>query len=411
MKRILFLSFAYPFGHYGPSDNCTVRIMEALALNGTNEIWNISYKPQNNNSQPNYKVVKGVNLLFLPFSENKTHHSFAIEHLLLLLKVPFYPLFSLRSLLKHYKACRALLDGRHFDLVVSQCAPQDSVISGTLLKRSGLISKHMVLFWDNIYGKMPRMLIPKWFARYRSRIVENWIARYSEKLVSPIPVKSFHDQFGDVKAAVGKRVYLGHPLINRPCTSGIPVKPGFVKTDKINIIYAGRLYCVDDIQYAIELLNSIPFAERINLVLFFYQMPSENERSRMRHGFKGTIVFSGRIPIDDLLCLYSQADVFLGFAGGNYSQVISKIYDYMCFGKPVVYFYKDDNDVNLREFAKYPLFTSIDIRLSLSKNNSIKDFLALNLGRQVPFERVESLFPTATATAYVDQILLLVDGN
>lgn len=409
MKKILFLSFSYPYGHFGPSDNCTVRVMDALTRTGEYEVWNLSNKAQTINSKPNYNVVEGVKYLYLPFPEKRTHHSYSIEHLLLFLKIPFYPLFSIRSIWKHYKASKKILLNNDFDLVVSQCSPQDSIVTGALLKRGGVINKHMVLIWDNIYGKIPRVIIPRWFALRRSRIVENWIARYSDKIISPIPVKAFHQQYGEVKEAINKRVYLGHPLIIRPKVNKLGVKTTIIKDGYVNILYAGRLYSVDDMVNAINLINHSSAAENINLIFFFYRLPSEDEMTRMKRMFRGSIFFSGRVPYDELLSLYPLVDMFMGFSAVSAAQVISKIYDYICFGKPVIYFYKDDNDVNVDEFSKYPLFLPVKNLDDTECYNVIEQFINSHKGKNISFQEVENLFPEATGLSYVQQIKALVE--
>ena len=409
MKKILFLSFAYPYGHFGPSDNCTVRVMEALTTSGGYEVWNLSYKPQASDSKPNYKLVDGVKHLYLPFPEKKNDYPYIIEHLLLFLKIPIYPIFSIRSIWKHYKACKDILRNNDFDLVVSQCSPQYSVFTGALLKRDGIIKKQLVLIWDNIYGTLPQRIIPKWFALRRSRKVENWMAKYSDKIISPIPVKGFHEQYGDVKEAENKRVYLGHPLIVRPRVNSLNSNDGFIKKGCTNILYAGRLYSLEDIVHAISIINNTTCSESINLIFFFYRLPSEEEMERMRAQFRGSICFSGKVPFDELLNIYPRIDMFIGFAGGSAAQVISKIYDYMCFGKPVVYFYKDERDVNVDEFSKYPLFLPVKIQNNVVDDSTIEKFISSRNNQTISFQEVENLFPEATGNAYVQQIETMAD--
>lgn len=409
MKKVLFLTFAYPYGHFGPSDNCSVRVMDTLSISGKYEVWDLSYKPQASDSQPNYRIVEGVKHLYLPFPEKRPDYPYILEHLLLFLKIPIYPIFSIRSIRKHYNACKEILRNNDFDLVISQCSPQDSVFTGALLKRDGIIKRHMVLIWDNIYGTLPRRIIPKRFALSRSRKVENWIARYTDRIISPIPVKAFHDQYGDVSRAENKRVYLGHPLIVRPKVNSSSIKKSYIKKGCTNILYAGRLYSVEDLVYAISIINNTACAENINLILFFYRLPSEEEMKRMRMHFRGSICFSGKVPYDELLSIYPEVDMFMGFAGGSAAQVISKIYDYICFGKPVVYFYKDDCDVNVKEFSRYPLFLSVKIQDNTLENREIEQFIMSCNSQTIPFHEVEKFFPEATGMAYVRQVEELID--
>lgn len=407
MKKILFLSFSYPYGHFGPSDNCTVRIMESLVRTGMYEVWDISYTPSNKDSKPNYKTVEGVNLLYLPFAEKRTHHSYAIEHLLLLLKIPIYPLFSPISIWRHYKACKEILKNMQFDLVVSQCSPQDSVIVGTMLSMGGYIDKMMVLFWDNIYGRIPRKVIPKWFALYRSRKLENWIAKYANILVSPAPIKQFHDKYGEVEYGIGKRVYLEHPSIMPPMKNDVITVDKFVKHNKINVLYAGKVYHKEQLAYCIKLLGESSLAERINLILLTRGL-SVADLDEMKKGFKGDVVMHGWIPIEELNAIYSKVDLCIAFSGYS-TAVTSKVYEYMCYGIPILHFYDEDSDVTKYAISRFPFSLSLCI-----KNNDEKQLKSLNVfmnncvGKKIPYEDVEKLFPDATGTAYVRVISGLV---
>lgn len=407
MKKILFLSFSYPYGHFGASDNCTVRIMEAMVRTGQYEVWNLSYNPKEENSQPNYKIVEGLKLLYLPFPEKRTHHSYAIEHLLLFLKIPTYPLFSPVSIWRHYKACKSVLKDKHFDLVISQCSPQDSVMSSALLRKIGIIDKMMVLFWDNIYGKIPRMVIPKWFALYRSSRLENWIARYADCLLSPSPVKQFHERYGDVKEAMGKRVYLEHPSITPPKKQESMTSDKFIKDDKINILYAGRVYFKEQLEFCINLLDKTSSADKINLILLTKGL-SESDFKDITKDFKGNAILSGWIPLDELNALYSKTDFCIAISGYS-SSVSSKVYEYMCYGKPVIHFYEEEEDVTKLAISRYPLSMSVGLKQDLDTYVvSIDNFIKDSLGKQVPFDEVERLFPDATGAAYVKVISEMV---
>lgn len=402
-KKILFLNFAYPYGHFGPSSNCTCRIMERMAENKQHGIYNISCDADTEDKSHKYKIIEGVRIYTLPFAENLKKHSRFYELLMLVLKIPIYPLYNILKNYKYYKACKELLRNEKFDIVVAQCYPQESVITGTLLKKYGQIDRLVVLFWDNIYGKLPRRIIPQNFALKRQRRLEGWIAKYADKLVTPSAVKSFHDTFGDVAAALGKRVYLDHPSVIRPSTTPLSLKKDFIKSDKINLLYSGRCYSVNHLAYCISLLNKCHLSENMNLI-FLCKGISETEFAKITNGFKGSATLSGWIPVDDLLALYKEVDCFMSF-GGNPTQVTSKVYEYMSNGKPILHFYEFDNDVNVSLFARYLYFKPIDVKRPVEDTiPSVEDFFASCLGRKIDFEEVEKLFPTATASAYIELI-------
>ena len=409
MKRVLFLSFAYPYGHFGPSDNCTARIMNALVQTGEFEVFNISCKPENAESAPNYKIIDGVNLILLPFKENLKKHSRFQNRMMALIRMPVYPFNNLLRIYKYYRACRILLKGKQFDLVVSQCFPQESVFAGALLRKNGYINNVMVLFWDNIYGKIPHRLVPEKFAFRRQRCVEEWVSHYSDRLVSPFPVKAFHDKYGDVDAAVGKRFYLEHPSLTRPSVNTGHNNDGYIVPGKINIIYSGRVYNRDNVSFIIRLLNVTKYADRLNVV-FFSRGISKPDIDVLCKGFKGAIRFLDWIPLDQLFALYPYVDYFLSFTG-NPAQITSKVYEYMSFGKPIIHIYQNDEDINVPAFSRYPFFHPIDVRHSLDiEKYSLECFLDLSFGKHVVFEEVENLFPTATASAYVKLIANMISS-
>jgi len=49
-----------------------------------------------------------------------------------------------------------------------------------------------------------------------------------------------------------------------------------------------------------------------------------------------------------------NSDNLIAVGNNDCNQVPSKIFEYMSFGKPIVYFYSDD-DVNVKILKKYPI--------------------------------------------------------
>ena len=401
MRKILFLSPSYPFGHFGPSDNCTVRIMDALVRTGRYEVFDISYRPPKADSKPNYRTIVGLNLIQLPYSEGLKRRSRTFQKIRAFFRIPIYPLERLISIWKYYNSCKKIIADNHFDLVISQYKPFESVITGSLLKKGGHIDKHIVVTWDVIYGKIHNAIIPHSFALRRQRRVVNWIARYSDKLITLYSQKKFHEENGDVPEAIGKRHYLGIPSISRPDTRISPINEEFIDPEKINVIYAGSIYSYNDLDYSIKLLNASSYAKQVNLILLVKD-PVQDSLVKMTEGYKGTIHLSKWVSFEDLYSLYSQVDIFFAFSGSWALGVPGKTYEYLSFGKPIIHFYECDNDVNLSVFSPYPLFKGIDVKLPLEDNiREIDDFLNMSLTAHVDFEKIEKLFPYATMSSYL----------
>jgi hypothetical protein len=403
MKKILFLSFEYPYGHFGASSQCSYRIMEAISQSKAYEVHNISYCGIKNN----YRTIDGVQLHLLDFPERKRNCPRWIIQFFLFLKIPFFPFTKLFNCIKVYRACKSMLRNNSYDLVVAQCNPEESVWAGTWLKKNGYVDRLIVIFWDNVYGKLPRRVIPKGFALRRQRKAENEIAKYADSLVSLYPIKAFHEVYGDVPNAGMKRVYLGIPSITRPKAQGDSSYEHVIKLDKINILYSGTVFRKEYVSYFVDLLNRTSIADRINLI-FFSQGVSDDVFAQFQKSFKGSVQYLGWIPINELLALYPKVDFFVSFPGVA-TAIRSKVYEYMSFGKPLILLFDDDNDVNVSTFSRYSAYIALDERQSVEENaRRIEPYILGKLNVSIPFEEVEKVFPEDTAEAYVRLIEKLI---
>lgn len=399
MKKILFLTFNYPYGHFGPSDLCSTKIMDALVKTGKFEVHNVSYS----GTKKSYADINGVHLHMLGFPEKQHKRPDWLIRLLLLLKTPIYPYTQPLISKKVYRACVPVLQKENFDLVIAQCNPEESLRVGVWLKKNNLANKLVVIFWDSIYGKLPRRVIPKRFALRRQYKSENEIAKYTDVLISLYPLRAFHEEYGDVPNAIGKREYLGIPSVIRPEFRGESNYKYVIKQDEINCLYSGTIFRREYVTYLVELLNRTTIAERINLI-FFCRGVGETDFEECRKNFRGTIQSSGWIPLNDLLSLYPMVDYFLSFPG-NPTAIRSKVYEYMSYGKPLILLYDDDNDVNVSTFSKYPACIALDERCAVDGNaKKIEPYIIDNKKMQIPFEDVEELFPRDTVSYYVKLI-------
>ena len=403
MKKILFLTFEYPYGHFGASSHCSTRIMEDLAGSSEFEVHNISYS----GTRKNYREISAVRLHSSGYSERLRNRPVWMTRLGLFLKIPFYPFTKFFNSLRLYRTCRTIVNSYDYDLVIAQCNPEESVRVGTWLKKHGYVKRLMVIFWDNIYGKLPRRIIPKGFALRRQRTAENNIAKYADLLVSLYPVKAFHDEYGDVSNAIGKREYLGIPSIVKPDTTRVSSHMHVIKEGKINLLYSGTIFRKEYVSYFVDMVNRTSIAEKVNLI-FFSRGVGNSDFEQLQKQFKGSIQFSAWIPLDDLLALYPSIDFFVSYPGVA-TAVRSKIYEYISYGKPLVLLYDDDKDVNVSTFSCYPACMALDERHPADDNARILEpYLLDNLHVSIPFEEIENSFPKDSSKAYVRLIKELI---
>ena len=165
MKKILFLSFSYPYGHFGPSDQCTTRIMEALVRTGKYEVHNISYE----GTKSQYPIIEGVHLHSLNIKESIHNRPAWLIRLLLLLKLPIYPYTQRFSSKRIYKKCSKIIEKEHFDLVVAQNNPEESVMVGDRLDNDMIPAKAI---------GMETVWIKNGLAQYQGAALGNGVVDY-----------------------------------------------------------------------------------------------------------------------------------------------------------------------------------------------------------------------------------------
>lgn len=398
-KKILFLSPNYPFGNFGPSTMCSFRIMKALCETQKYEIHCISYS----GDKPSYELIPEIKLHILPFQaprHKKDRYKIYLDYLL---KLPIYPFLTPQLNYRVYKKCIPICQQEDFDLAIAQCYQEDSYWSATMLKRNGYIRSLGVIFWDNLYGKNPARFINKKFAEYRNRKVETFVAKHSDFLISLYPIKSFHDKHGDLPLARGKRHYLGIPSVIKPNSPVQTIHTNVVKEGQINILFSGSIIRREFIYYAIEVFSQCGHSQDINLI-FFSRGMSKNEFETLSNQFEGSIEYSDYIPIKELHSVYNEVNCFISVPGDPHS-ICSKIFEYVSFGLPVIIFYKEEYDVNISTFRKYPLALTLDIKApSLINAKLVDEFFKHQLEKRLPFEDTERLFYYDTPKAYVEFI-------
>lgn len=401
MKKVLFLTYVYPYGYYNASAACSTRIMKELAEDPRFDVHCVSYAQHIEDRQP-YPTIPNVTLHSIPLREKKQRSRFWIR-LNILLTIPIYPFSSLRRIWSHYKACKEICQKEKFDLVVAQYHPEESIFVGTLLKKNRIIDNLLVIFWDNLYGKKPARVIPLWYADRRKKKTESFVAKYADRLISLYPLKKFHEQNGDLEAAIGKRSYLGIPSIIRPIAPVATSYMSVVKEGMINILYSGNIVRPAFLPKLIEMLNYSALVEKINLI-FFSKGYSESGFDNLRSCFKGSIQTPGYIPVAELLSVYRKVDAFVSFPG-DVNSICSKCYEYMSYAHPMIVLYDNPQDVNVRTFSKYPLCLTLNVETNASETaKCFDDFIDESLGKSVSFETVEEMFLLDTPKAYVNLI-------
>lgn len=107
-----------------------------------------------------------------------------------------------------------------------------------------------------------------------------------------------------------------------------------------------------------------------------------------------------------------EANFLLSLGNTINNQNPSKIFEYVCFGKPIIHFYQNDEDKAKEYFANYPYIKFIDYRLDPKIMASmVIDFCKEMNGKKVDYSIIQSLFPHFTVNYIANLIEDTIDCN
>lgn len=176
--------------------------------------------------------------------------------------------------------------------------------------------------------------------------------------------------------------------------------------DKINLVYAGSLLrgfrppedCLDILQQLVQMLEvHIDFYHRGDCddILNVYAKKSN-----------GTVVNHGTVSSDKAYQAVNSSDVLIAISNYAGDQVSGKTFDYISTGKPVIFFYYHDHDLNIDFFKKYRLGLCIKMSAQKVRSNAenICRFIKENWKRTVSFDEVEKQFWQYTPKYIADEM-------
>lgn len=123
------------------------------------------------------------------------------------------------------------------------------------------------------------------------------------------------------------------------------------------------------------------------------------------------ITLKGYVPQEELEKGIADSDILVSIGNSVSRSVPSKIITYISYGKPIIHFSSQTDDVCKEYFYKYPLSLVVDQSLPIVEAcEEIKKFISNNKGKNVPYEIVKEIYylndPKYSASLIAD----VVDG-
>ena len=177
-----------------------------------------------------------------------------------------------------------------------------------------------------------------------------------------------------------------------------------VNSKQCNLLFVGKFYA--DIRHPQYLFDLMEKLEGTGIVLHIvgpinYMGFDEEYLEKYFTNKKENIRFHGAVPPPEADALLTQADVLVHVGNIVDTAMPSKILDYISSGKPIL------NICKIRTCPTIPLMERYPLGLTLFEDESIvdgrksivdrvKDFCLMNMGKQVPYEEIERLYPECT---------------
>lgn len=196
-----------------------------------------------------------------------------------------------------------------------------------------------------------------------------------------------------------KFAFVPLPLLNFSSKADATKEVCF-NNQKINLVFAGTLY--DDIRPLDFFAAFLRAADSERFCLHFMGKIYPRNKALLENlaqQSKAEIVLHDVQPYEVAQCAVANADIVLNFGNSNPNQIPSKTYSYIVNKKPILTFYKIDNDPSLPLLQTYPLALNIKESDTLDTEDvqRFTDFVAKAPQQTVSTEELIALYKGETA--------------
>lgn len=278
----------------------------------------------------------------------------------------FFPWSRMSSIivpLRYYFKINELYKKDKYDMICSSNAPFDGTLGTYWFKK-----KNPDVYWecyilDTFSNKGQTKYIS---AKTNDKKGWKWEKKFFDKANKIINIKGDVEHYSKSRYDIyrKKMVNTDVPLFDLKHYEVIPKK----NNEKIKMIYAGRLLeHLSSPQYLCELLYKL--SKKIDYSMDFYSSGDcEKIIEKYQNITFGKIKRCGLIDHNELLERYKKADILISIGSKKADLTPSKIFEYMSMGKKIIHIIKNDNDICVESYKKYPKALLIDERDNVEEN-------------------------------------------
>lgn len=268
------------------------------------------------------------------------------------------------------KALMEIDKQKPIDVLIPVSAPHEETFAGVRFKESHLETVLIVYQLDRFANadSLYELGILRSGKEKRNLHLERRMLDVSNALFILPPLEN-HYARPELSHLVHKITRTEHPLVqDLRVIDGSPVsEPG-----KISFLYAGSL----DLKLRNpSFMLSVLADERLRslgLSVHMYVYGSGAELVRQAaSGGSHWLSSHGRVGIEAVHLAMAQADVLMTIGNNSDTEVPSKLFEYLSFGKPIIHFYFSERDAYLGYLEKYPQALTLKIGGDFEREDAV----------------------------------------
>ena len=317
---------------------------------------------------------------------------------------PWYPLNHPRSLYKFYKTACNLNNIHNFDRVIGVYCPLEATYAAVNFKKKYPQSKVGAYVLDSLIYMPGASYFPKKVADWLQWRVERKVYEGVDRVFN-MRCHEVHHQALRYNKYQEKMSFLDIPLFDSH--DSLQINKELFDHNFIQFVYMGTLFeNYREPYYLCRMASELTKSKQPIQIQFYTRGSCETKLSEIEKLEPELVHQHGYVSHSLVKEIYVNSDFLINIGVNRTTMISSKIFDYMAYGKPIIHFYYQDDDVNNRYLQEYPLCCMIQMKDELYNKNLDKlwSFIESTKGKTIDSKYLIDKFkentPEYTAQAF-----------
>ena len=217
-----------------------------------------------------------------------------------------------------------------------------------------------------------------------------------EKLFALPPIAAYYDNNRELFPQYEKVIRTEHPLLVKPDLKTFTEAD---ESDKITLVYAGSFYSkLRNPELVFDFLTGIEGFKDNYLFKLFSFGDCQPIVDKYKKEFGSALDDRGKVSSGEVANEMSCSDIIITIGNNSATDVPSKLFECLSFGKPIIHFYFNDADSYLDYLKNYEYSLCVKIDPMMRENFSAEfdAFCKRNKNTKIDFETVKNNFRECT---------------